>query len=116
MFFRGPLYKCNVLKGWSLICGSEHRQPKLNIREPLNYKALYGNKTDLCKMVKNNSVLSIKSTYPVSSCILCHLPAFQADWKRFWRVGVIRVSTSFALKSRSLQLTQDSEDCPASLT
>ena len=53
-----------------------HRQPKLNIRESLNYKDLYGNTTDLCKMVENNSVLSIKSTYPVSSCILCHLPAF----------------------------------------
>ena len=53
-----------------------HRQPKLTIREPLNYKDLYGNTTDLCKMVENNSVLSIKSTYPVSSCILCHLPAF----------------------------------------
>ena len=61
----------------------DHRQPKLNIREPLNYKDLYGNTTDLCKMVENNSVLSIKSTYPVSSCILCHLPAFQADSERF---------------------------------
>ena len=36
-----------------------HRQPKLTIREPLNYKDLYGNTTDLCKMVENNSVLSI---------------------------------------------------------
>ena len=41
---------------------SSHRQPKLNIREPLNYKDLYGNKTDLCKMVETNIVLSIKST------------------------------------------------------
>ena len=32
-------------------------------------------------MVETNIVLSIKSTYPVSSCILCHLPAFQADSK-----------------------------------
>ena len=39
-----------------------HRQPKLNIREPLNYKNLYGNTTDLCKMVETNIVLSIKST------------------------------------------------------
>ena len=39
-----------------------HRQPKLNIREPLNYKDLYGNTTDLCKMVETNIVLSIKST------------------------------------------------------
>ena len=70
-----------------------HRQPKLTIRKPLNYKDLYGNTTDLCRMVENNSVLSIKSTYPVSSCILCHLPAFQADSKRFRRVSVIRVYT-----------------------
>ena len=70
-----------------------HRQPKLTIREPLNYNDLYGNTTDLCKMVENNSVLSIKSTYPVSSCILCHFPAFQADSERFRRVSVIRVST-----------------------
>ena len=40
----------------------EHRQPKLNIREPLNYKDLYRNTTDLCKMVETNIVLSIKST------------------------------------------------------
>ena len=39
-----------------------HRQLKLNIREPLNYKDLYGNTTDLCKMVESNIVLSIKST------------------------------------------------------
>ena len=62
---------------------THHRQPKLNIREPLNYKDLYGNTTDLCKIVENNSVLPIKSTYPVSSGILCHLPAFQADSERF---------------------------------
>ena len=37
-----------------------HRQPKLNIREPLNYKDLYT--MDLCKMVETNIVLSIKST------------------------------------------------------
>ena len=47
----------------------KHRQPKLNIREPLNYKDLYGNTMDLREMVENNSVLSIKSTYLVSSCI-----------------------------------------------
>ena len=41
---------------------SDHRQPKLNIREPLNYNDLYGNTTDLCKMVETNIVLSIKST------------------------------------------------------
>ena len=34
-----------------------HRQPKLNIREPLNYKDLYWNKTDLCEMVETNIVL-----------------------------------------------------------
>ena len=39
-----------------------HRQPKLNIREPLNCKDLHGNTTDLCKMVETNIVLSIKST------------------------------------------------------
>ena len=72
----------------------KHRQPKLNIREPLTYEDLYANTTDLCKMVETNIVLSIKSTYPVSSCILCHLPAFQADSKRFRRVGVIRVPTA----------------------
>ena len=44
-------------------------------------------------MVETNIVLSIKSTYPVSTCILCHLPAFQADSKRFRRVSIIRVST-----------------------
>ena len=70
-----------------------HRKPKLNIREPLNYKDLYGNTTDLCKMVETNIVLSIKSTQPVFTCILCHLSAFQADSKRFRRVSVIRVST-----------------------
>ena len=81
-----------------------YRQPKLNIREPLNYKDLYGNTTDLCKMVENISVLSIKSTYPVSSCIVCHLPAFQADSNRFRRVSVIRVSTvAFSLKSREIK-------------
>ena len=42
--------------------GEKHRQPKLSIREPLNYKDLYGNTTDLCKMVETNIVLSIKST------------------------------------------------------
>ena len=31
---------------------SDHWQPKLNIREPLNYKDFYGNTTDLCKMVE----------------------------------------------------------------
>ena len=72
----------------------KHRQPKLNIREPLNYKDLYGNTTDLCKMAETNIVFSIKSTYPVSTCSLCHLPAFQADSKRFRRVSVIRVSTA----------------------
>ena len=70
-----------------------HRHPKLTSREPLNYKDLYGNTTDLCKVVENNSVLSIKSTYPVSSCIFCNLPAFQADSERFRRVSVIQVST-----------------------
>ena len=59
-----------------------HRQLKLNIREPLNYKDLYGNTTDLCKMVETNIVFSIKSSYPVSTCILCHFPAFQAGLKR----------------------------------
>ena len=53
-----------------------HRLPKLNIREPLSYKDLYGNTTDLCKMVETNIVLSIKSTYPTAYCILCHLPTF----------------------------------------
>ena len=52
-----------------------------------------GIRTELCKMVENNSVLTIKSTYPVSSCILRQLPVFQADSKRFRRVSVIRVST-----------------------
>ena len=37
-----------------------HRQPKLNIRELMNHKDLYGNTTDLCKMVETNIVLSIK--------------------------------------------------------
>ena len=44
----------------SWCCG--HRQPNLNIREPLNYKDFYGNTTDLCQMVETNIVLSIKST------------------------------------------------------
>ena len=51
-----------VDKGMALPRSFMHRQPKLNIREPLNYKDLYGNKTDLCKMVETNIVLSIKST------------------------------------------------------
>ena len=58
-----------------------HRQRKLNIREPLSYKDLYGKTTDLCKMVETNIVLSIKSTYLTAYCILCHLPL--ADSKRF---------------------------------
>ena len=60
----------------------------------LEYKDLYGNATDLCKMVQSNVVLSMKSTYPVACCILCHLPAFQADSKRFRRVSVVRVSNA----------------------
>ena len=75
-------------------CKYRHRQPKINIREPLNYKDLYGNAMDLCKMVETNIVLSIKSTYPAASSIICHLPSFQADSKRFRRVSVIRVSTA----------------------
>ena len=63
-------------------------------KRTLNYKDLYGNTTDLCKMVETNIVLSIKSTYPAASCIVCHLPAFQADSKRFRRVSVIGVSTA----------------------
>ena len=61
-----------------------HRQPKLNIREMLNHKDLYGNTTGL----------SLRSTYSVSTCILCHLPALQADSKRFRRVSIFWVSTS----------------------
>ena len=68
-----------------------HRKPNVNIRELLNYKDLYGNATDLCKMVETNIVLAIK-THPSASCILCHLPAFQAVSKRFRLVSVIRVS------------------------
>ena len=45
-------------------------------------------------MVETNIVLSKKSTYPVFTCILCYLPAFPADSKRFRRVSVIRVSTA----------------------
>ena len=52
-------------------------------------------------MVETNIVLSIKSTYPVFTCILCHLPAFQADSKRFRRVSVIRVSTAKCNKGRT---------------
>ena len=44
-------------------------------------------------MSETNIVFSIKSTYPVSTCILCHLSAFEADSKRFRRVSVIRDST-----------------------
>ena len=65
------------------MCITVHRQPKLNVREPLHYKDLYGNTTDLCKMVETNIVSSIKLTSPVSTCILCYLPAFQAGSKRF---------------------------------
>ena len=35
---------------------SKHRQPKLNTREPLNSKDLYGNTKDLCKMVETRPV------------------------------------------------------------
>ena len=47
----------------------------------LNYKDLYGNAMDLYKMVEINIILSIKSTYPAATCIVCHLPAFQANSK-----------------------------------
>ena len=70
-----------------------HRQPKLNIRELLNYRDLYGNTTDLRKMAQSNIVFSIKSTYPVTTCIIRHLSAFAADSKRFRRVSVIWDST-----------------------
>ena len=46
----------------AFVANAKHRQPTLNIREPLNYKDSYGNTTDLCKMVETNIVLSIKST------------------------------------------------------
>ena len=58
-----------------------------------NYINLYGNATDLYTIVEINVLLSIKSTNPVSSCILCHL-AFQAASKRFRRVSVVRVSSA----------------------
>ena len=45
-------------------------------------------------MVETNIVLSIKSTYLTAYRILCHLPAFQDDSKRFRLVSVIRVSTA----------------------
>ena len=79
---------------WCFQIYCHHRQPKLNIREPLNYEDLYANTTNLCKMEETNTVLSIKSTYPVSSSFLCHLLAFQAESKRFRRVNVIRVPTA----------------------
>ena len=50
----------------------DHRYPKLNIRESLSNKDLYGNTTNLCEMVETNIVLSIKSTYLTAYCILCH--------------------------------------------
>ena len=56
------LSQCAIFSCRSKNCNSKHRQPKLNIREPLNYKDLYGNTTDLCKMAETNIVLSIKST------------------------------------------------------
>ena len=80
----------------------EHRQPKLNIKEPLNYKDLYGNTTDLIKMVENNGVLSIKSTYPVFSCILCHLPAFQADSCDFGELASFGFPLLSVTKGRTL--------------
>ena len=48
----------------------------------LNYKDLYENAMDLCKIGKICIVLSLKSIYPVASCVLCLLPTFQADLKR----------------------------------
>ena len=72
-----------------------HRQSNVNIREPLNYKDLYRNATDLCKMIETNIVLSIKSTHPAASCIFCHLPAFQADSKRFRLVSPWIVRTHY---------------------
>ena len=60
-----------------------------------NDNDLYGNATDLYTIVEINGVfLSIKSTNPVFSSILCHLLAFQAASKRFRRVCVVRVSTA----------------------
>ena len=44
-------------------------------------------------MAETNIVFAIKSTYPVSTCILRHLSAFEADSKRFRRVSVIWDST-----------------------
>ena len=35
---------------------SKHRQPELNIREPLNSKDLYGNTKDFCKLVETRPV------------------------------------------------------------
>ena len=55
-------------------------------------------------MVETNIILSIKSTYPAASCILCHLPVFQADSERFRRVSVIQVSRPLLSKTVSAML------------
>ena len=56
------LYAANLPQTVVISVCFMHRQLKFNIREPLNYKDLYGNATDLCKMIETNIVLSIKST------------------------------------------------------
>ena len=58
-----------------------------------NYIDLHGNATDLYTIVEINVLLSLKSTNPDFSSILCHL-AFQAASKRFRRVCVVRVSSA----------------------
>ena len=44
-------------------------------------KDLYGNPTDLYKVVEINVVLSIKSTYPVASCILLSFTNFSSQFR-----------------------------------
>ena len=87
---RFVLFEKQIIHAWRPCSDFTHRQPKLNIRETLNYKDLYGNTMDLREMVENNSVLSIKSTYLVSSCIFFVI--YQL-FKPIRRVSVIRVST-----------------------
>ena len=53
---------------------------------------------DLSKMVEINITLSIKTTQPVASCILCNLSAIEADLKRFRRVSVDWISTAQTAK------------------
>ena len=60
------IFQTEILSYSSRFLSLVHRQPKLNIREPLNYKDLYGNKTDLCNCFVNKVNLTRFYLYSLS--------------------------------------------------